>query len=726
MTDRDRYAPPWASNPGPPATPAGGSPPDAHQDSPPPMPVTTLAPPAPGRLTTDHPPSPTPPPDRGRAWLNRLLAGDLASPGVVPVCVPHAGRGPAEHDAVARALGCPDLFVIAGDGPARERVVAEVARAAGRTGRVLVLSPDPAAADRLTAAIADHGPSVVRALAADENPIRPTPAVTRSTSADRAERVRRDVAAGVAGAEARLARLVTAAERVEQTRDLAARLADVEARQAELRARLAVVETDVRDEADGKAAPTALAAALDRLRAEQQTATAPVGEKLAAATADRAEKAGALAAVQRQIAEHAADAGRKPGLLARLFGGKPKPHAAEPADLEHRRDELERGLKEITDRVAELQAELDAATTRFTAERVRLIADEVAARRTEIESRLAPLDAEADHFRKTIDENRATIAAAGLDAEAAGLATQRAAAEEQLADARARHDDFARGGPAAVARLLAEVPVVVGTPGSLDADPAFDGLPADAPPFALVVLDRAEELTEPDFVNLARLGDRWVLAGELPEEPRPALNGTPGRGPRHGQPPESFLARLVRRLDRESLAAEADRLVCRLAHPTPEQRRAMTREPLADRPEVELRFVPGEAGSPVLAEIAFPAGTTAADAKAFVARELGEVLLRPCGEPERRYEPDRIAVCWPCPAAAGPSAWIDLEPGVREQVTGPGPHAFTAAVAFDTATWDADRAEAWLAARLPAASPGRVAVLPKSNVPHTARPVAVG
>lgn len=689
------------------------------------MPVSTLAPPAPGRPTTDHPPSPTPPPpDRGRAWLTRLLAGDLAVPGVVPVCVPHAGRGPAEHDAVARALGCPDLFVIAGDGPARERVVAELARAAGRTGRVLVLSPDPAAADRLAAAIADHGPAVVRALAADENPIRPTPAVTRSTSADRTERVRRDAAAGVAAAEARFARLAAVAQHLEQSHQVTAQLADVEARQVELRSRLAAVETEVRAEADGTATPSAFTAAIDRLRTEQETATAPVSEKLAAAHAARAETAGALAAVQREIAEHAGEAGRKPGLLARLFGGKGKAQVAEPGELEHRRDELERGLKEHTDRAAELQAELDAATTWFTAECVRLIADETAARRTEVESRLAPLDAEADRLRKAIDETRAAVAAAGLDAAAAGLAAHRAAAEEQLAAARAQHDDVTRGGPAAAAaRLLAEIPVVVGTPGSLDADPVFDTRPADAPPFALVVLDRAEELTESDFVHLARLGDRWVLAGELPDEPRPVANG---RGPRHGRPPESFLARLVRRLDREPLAAEADRLVCRLVHPTPEQRRAMTREPLADRPEVELRFVPGEAGEPVLAEIAFPAGTTAADAKAFVARELGEVLLRPCGEPERRDEPDRLAVCWPCPAAAGPSAWIDLEPGVREQVAGSGPHAFTAAVAFDpSAGWDAGRAGAWLAERLPTASPGRVAVLPKSNVPHPARPVAV-
>src|SRR5205823_3259450 len=146
------------------------------------------------------------------------------------------------------------------------------------------------------------------------------------------------------------------------------------------------------------------------------------------------------------------------------------------------------------------------------------------------------------------------------------------------------------------------------------------------------------------------------------------------------------------------------RLVCRLSHPTPERRRAMTREPLADRPDVELRFVPGETGEPVLAEIAFPAGTAAAEAKAFVARELGEALLRPCGEPERHAAADRITVRWPAADSAGPGEWIDLEPGVREKVVGVGVAAFTAAVTFDpSAGWDAAAAEAWLAAHLPAA-----------------------
>ena len=52
--------------------------------------------------------------------------------------------------------------------------------------------------------------------------------------------------------------------------------------------------------------------------------------------------------------------------------------------------------------------------------------------------------------------------------------------------------------------------------------------------------------------------------------------------------------------------------------------------------------------------------------------------------------------------------------------------AFTAEVVFDPAAgWDTEKADAWLAERLPAASPGRLAVLPRSPLPMP-RSVAVG
>ncbi|QJW95633.1 hypothetical protein [Frigoriglobus tundricola] len=169
---------------------------------------------------------------------------------------------------------------------------------------------------------------------------------------------------------------------------------------------------------------------------------------------------------------------------------------------------------------------------------------------------------------------------------------------------------------------------------------------------------------------------------------------------------------MAKHLDREAWATEGDRLVCRLGPLTPDQRRGMTREPLADRPEIELRFATSD-GAPLLAEIAFPCATPVSVAKTFLFRELNEVLLRSCGEPVWVHAADAITARWP--AADGPDGvWIDLEPGVREKVAGPGPFAFTAAVSFDPAAgWDADTAAAWLAKHVPP-SASRFAALPRA------------
>jgi hypothetical protein len=145
---------------------------------------------------------------------------------------------------------------------------------------------------------------------------------------------------------------------------------------------------------------------------------------------------------------------------------------------------------------------------------------------------------------------------------------------------------------------------------------------------------------------------------------------------------------------------------------TPAARQSLVREPLLDRPEIELRFATDDDGEPVVAEVAFPHTTTIAEAKAFLFRELGEVLLHPCGE-HRWQELPALAVRWPAvETAVREETWIDLEPGVRERIVGTGSAAFTAAIAFDPAAgWDRVRAEAWLASHLPCESASRVAML---------------
>ena len=226
-----------------------------------------------------------------------------------------------------------------------------------------------------------------------------------------------------------------------------------------------------------------------------------------------------------------------------------------------------------------------------------------------------------------------------------------------------------------------------------------------------------------DFLHLTNLARRWVVVGDAPpiEQPRAHLNGSPARrGPsRNGWVVEiPFSSRLARALDRETWGFEADRLVCRLAFPRADQRPQMTREPLLDRPEIELRFVADENGEPVLAEVAFPLGTAIAAARSFLFHQLGEVLLRPCGAVHWHHAPNAITACWPAAEHAGSSEaeWIDLEPGVREKIVGHGLAAFTATISFDPAHgWNADGAAAWLEAHTPAPSASRFAALPTTS-----------
>ena len=527
-------------------------------------------------------------------------------------------------------------------------------------------------------------------------------ATSAAVGTARAEQLKREAAAAVAAAEQRLAAFAVVAKAVARLAEVNDRLKQLDADLADHTARRDRVEAEVRAETG-----TPFAAALANLAADHAAATARLTADLHAATADYADKAAALAKVREQHAE----AARKPGLLSRLFGGKPKPGAQDPADLEKQLHALEAEVAERAGRLADCQSRADAEGSAFAAGRDALVAAEVAARHAASDSALAAASDEQSRSRAEAAALNAVISAAVPGAD-------HATAERHLAAARERAAEAARAAPEEIGRAVTEPRVVVGTPACLDADPVFAALPDD-PPFGVLLLDRAEELPESAFPSFARLAERWVLVGEaLPREAPPSSTGRGGR--RNGRPAElPFVVRVAKLLDREPWAAEGDRLVCRLAHLTPDQRRGTTREPLADRPEIELRFTASD-GDPALAEIAFPLATAVPAAKTFLFHTLGEVLLRPCGDPVWATAADAITAAWP--AADGPdSTWIDLEPGVREKVAGAGAWAFTAAVSFDPAAgWDAETAAAWVAKHVPP-SASRFAALPRAAGPRPAR-----
>jgi hypothetical protein len=560
--------------------------------------------------------------DTVRAWLARLPIN--LGPFAPAAFVPSEPLSPDEIHAVSRALACPDVFLI--DSPDRisgETVIARIAELVA--DRVLVLSPDPAAADRLTERLAGSG--VVRALADDENPIRPSPVVARLTSAalgpDRAERMRRaaDEAFVVAQKQA----------------PAAGRIAAINAEVAELMVLRERVETETR-------------AGRDRT--------------------DLDGKESELAALRRRQADsNRARAGNGGGFLAWLFGRR------RPAELD---------AEEIAKRVAIVAVELAA----LESEHEQAIRNELASRRAPLDARLAALAAERDRL---------------------------VAAERELDAARQRVGELAA--PDLTRRLLSEPRIVVGTPGSLEADPVF----VDAAPFALIILDRAEELLEADFVRLCGLAARCLLVGDVQRRERPVLPDA--RGVNNGKATSenqgrtqrpTFVARLAPLLDREPWTREAGRLVCRLLHPvTAAGRQHLTREPLLDRPEIELRFSADGSGEPAVAEVAFPDGTSIADAKSFLFHQLGEVVFHPCGAVHWEETPGSILARWRASdPAARDATWVELEAGVCEQAVCTGWNAFTAAIEFNRSQgWDRERAEAWLAKHDRRENAGRYAVL---------------
>jgi hypothetical protein len=584
-----------------------------------------------------------------RSWLSQLLTGETEPPPFAPLadCFPRLiGLDAAT---VARALGCPDIFLLDCSEPApRERAIANIARAAAARGeRLLVVSPDPDAADRVVDALAaDRTLRVVRALAEAENPIRPMAAVTRLSTANigtnRAEQLRREAAQTVASLEARLATS-------ERSRELHDKLDGVERERKALREQLEQVEAEVR------AQPVEPPARCTEIQVERE-------------------------AIRVRRAELERTPQTKSGIFSRLFGfSKPADHAQE--------------LKELAERDAVLAAECAESTAKR-------MADAVAERRSGLDTRMAALDAEC----KAIDAALRALhpQAASEDTVENGTSSRitRVELERELAVARTRQQELAAAGADLPRRLLAESQIVVATPDAVDADPVFEVLRGTM--FDRLILDHAEELPEPAFERFSARARMCILAGDTTPPP-PIANGRPPRG---RTPEPSLFHRLARRLDREPWRVEGDRLFVRLMPLGEKARAALAREPLLDHPDVELGMTSVD-GEPVLAEIAFPAATSLPEAKSFLVSQLGEVVLHICGEPEWRAGP--VAV-WPA-FESSDGAWIDLMDGIRERVVFRGSSAFTAALEFDPSNWDEAAAREWLANRL-APSASRVAVLP--------------
>src|SRR5207237_7584695 len=135
----------------------------------------------------------------------------------------------------------------------------------------------------------------------------------------------------------------------------------------------------------------------------------------------------------------------------------------------------------------------------------------------------------------------------------------------------------------------------------------------------VLVVEEADQLTEADFLKLARRARRWVLIGEPAWEyaggPRATGQASTDSRAKLALPgPFTFLRKLWNLLHWDPRALpfawtqEGERLCCALRPVAPEQRRWLESERVADSPDIEVRILSFPRPAPALTEVLLPAG----------------------------------------------------------------------------------------------------------------------
>lgn len=229
-----------------------------------------------------------------------------------------------------------------------------------------------------------------------------------------------------------------------------------------------------------------------------------------------------------------------------------------------------------------------------------------------------------------------------------------------------------------------------------------DYLPAAASMFDMLILDEAHRLSEADLLRWAQHARKWVLSGE------PAANRCTGK-PRCDC---GFWPHLWQCLHVDTWYRENGAWRCRWQPPRSVRLADLRREPVADRPDIELRIRANSGPNSDLVEVAFPAAMSLETACQYVFRELQE-LPAPAGRPEW-VQQDGNWLCRWCDQT--PSASADLEPGVSALFHAGKDEARLIGVRFDGgAGWSPEKAEAWIAMRTRCVDPGRSVLLQENH-----------
>lgn len=692
--------------------------------------------------------------ERCRRLTAAALAGQTADWQPVRPSAPElfdADLDGPQREAVAKALHTPDFCLVRGPSPAALAAVAAevVSQAAARGERVLLLAASSGAADRVLHEVG--GREVVfgvRCLAPGEDPRAVPPGSRPSLLSERvrvlAEGPRQRAEAEARSAGERETLLAAASPVYQRLEELAGRHQDLEGQLAGLRQCFGGVPGQV--EADANAAGETAGPFADAVRAgaadweacRQEAATARA--KLAAEEAAAARELSALAPDLEAARRWARVRQERRWWTARWWKACLSPGMRRRlAEIEPKADALRRVVAELREKGEALDRRQKEREDDFERRRQALLAAQVERRERSLR------DSEAALLRdRDLLEEKWRLACRDLPPGApvpsalsgAGVASARGEWREALARERGRAQTnrelaaaLRETAPALAARLPALANLVVATVAGLSRDEHFADAAAAHARFDVLVLLEADRVGGADFLRVAPRARRWVLLGQPPADvdaPRPGVGGVPR---------PAFFEELWRRLSAEPGGApvrwrqENGRLCCRLRPVGPEEQRWVTREQVADAPDIELRILAPPRVTPALAEVVFPPSTTVAQAKQFLFCEADELAVEPAGRrPEWAELADRLVLSFDlCSRPEGVS--VQLPAGIREVLCpaapagngrGPGRDAWrTARLEFDRAAgWDRARAEEFAYRRLGLRDLGRTAWLPAAARPE--------
>ncbi|MCZ2341947.1 MAG: hypothetical protein LC104_09155 [Bacteroidales bacterium] len=600
-------------------------------------------------------------------------------------------RSPADAHAIAAALGCPDLFLIGGGGVP---FLTDLTREAARLGRrVLVLTPRSDLTDLLLESLIPGSPYTIGRALADGETLEQLPPV----AAARTDAALRQAMAAAAQQECQsaIAQATTQRHSLQELRLLLEQLtqasashnpdlpdADTLTRNRDLIPEQVRAESVEPGESD-------FARTIQQARTELTQELQRLDTAIQDTSASLDEQSKELARLREEVASPHTGS----GLMGRLKGLFHKPDPDTIARQEQAVQEIENTVQTLTDQLARLTAErVTLETQQQTAIELFVVA--------EITRRQEDIDATLLAMRTAAAKHQANIAAVtrlltSLDftptysddpAEQTALRACVDARHEALTRELAQHQSRLQAiSPDCM--TIAPPSIVIGSVRSLS-DPFLDADTEDSatPPFDLLIVTDAERWSDTEFAEASRLARRWIMVGD------PA--GSAQRGNRPLRP--GLFARLWQRLYRRTWSREGQRRVARLAEVTFHD--TVHTEPLADRPEIELRFTESTTGDLTLAAVLFPASISIAEAKTFLAQELDEIRLTTLGPLHWEEDAEQIRVLWPTVSEVpGSTKSAPLAHGVMEQIIETDADVLTASIAFDRAAgWNRDSASEWV------------------------------